>query len=85
MEEIITEVVKDPSNSKHLIWALLVWVLAREFLPNLVKKFRNGKTPYLEILKVRVDYLYSREKDRHAVEKYKTEDRTRRSTDRKES
>ncbi len=84
MEDLITEVVKNPNNSTHLIWALLVWVLAREFLPGIVKKFRNGKTPYLEILKVRVDYLYSREKDRQAVEEYQAKHRTRRSTDRKE-
>ena len=70
MEDIINEVVKDPGNTTHLIWALLVWVLVREFLPNIIKKFRNGKTPYLEILKERVDYLYSREKDREAVEEY---------------
>lgn len=73
MEDLITEVVADPSNSKTLIWALLVWVLAREFLPGIVKKLRNDKTPYLELLKVKIDYLYSREKDRHAVEKYKTD------------
>lgn len=71
MEELVIEVVKESSNS-NLIWALIVWVLAREFLPSIAKRLRNGKTPFLETMKEKVDYLYSREKDRHAVEKYES-------------
>ncbi len=71
MENLLVEVVKDSSNSS-LIWALIVWVLAREFLPRAIKKLRNGKPPFLETMKEKIDYLYSREKDRQAVEKYKS-------------
>ena len=79
MEHLIDEVVKNPSH--NYIWALVVWVLAREFLPALLKKFRNGKTPYLEIIKEKVDFLYLREKKRETIEEYKATQRTRRSTD----
>jgi len=81
MEELISELIKDPGSSSTLIWALLIWVLAREFLPNLLKKVRNGKAPFLETIKEKIDYLYGREKDRQAVEQYEASARNRRSSD----
>lgn len=85
MEELITEVVKDSGNSSTLIWALLVWVLAREFLPSVVKKFRNGKTPYLEIMKEKIDFIYLREKQRETIQKNELEERIKTLTNKKES
>jgi hypothetical protein len=83
MEDLISEAIKNPNS--NMIWALLVWVLAREFLPGVIKKFRNGKTPYLEIVKEKVDFLFLREKKRETIEEYQASQRIRRSTDKKES
>lgn len=80
MEDLIVVAAKE-SNGSGLLWMLTVWILAREFLPSLLKKLRNGKTPYLETLKEKMDYLYGRERDRHAVEKHEAKIQNRRSTD----
>ena len=80
MEELVLEVVKE-SKGSDLIWALIVWTLAREIIPSVVKKLRNGKTPFMETIKVKIDYLYSREKDRAAVEKHEHTLHNRRASD----
>lgn len=70
MEDLLIEAVKE-SGGSGFIWPLLVWILGRELIPEVVKKLRTNKTPYLEALDLKVNYLYKRERDRHAVEKYK--------------
>lgn len=80
MEDLVLEVVKE-SKGSDLIWVLIIWALVREIIPGLIKKFRNGKAPFLETMKEKIDYLYSREKDRHAVEKHEHTLHNRRSSD----
>jgi len=74
MEELVVDAIKNTDDPSALVWALLVWVLAREFLSVVMSKFK-GKSSCCELLQEKLNFLYIREKKRETIQEYKNAQR----------